>query len=229
MFFIYESRPNVTADAAAICVKSGNAVILRGGKEALSTNQALQSLTVGRGARRVGIASARRATCRDDRSRGGRPFFGDARIHRPRDSARRRSADSRVSPPRPRCRSSSISPATATSMSIAADLDMAERIVVNSKCQRPGRLQRGRVAARCTPTWPNVSAADRRHSGGRAASRCAATNGRGRSFPAAAPATEEDYRTEFLGPDPLGQRWSTRWTRRSSTSTGTARSTPTRS
>ncbi len=35
VFFIYESRPNVTADAAAICVKSGNAVILRGGKEAL--------------------------------------------------------------------------------------------------------------------------------------------------------------------------------------------------
>ena len=30
VFFIYESRPNVTADAAAICVKSGNAVILRG-------------------------------------------------------------------------------------------------------------------------------------------------------------------------------------------------------
>ncbi len=34
IFFIYESRPNVTADAAALCVKSGNAVILRGGKEA---------------------------------------------------------------------------------------------------------------------------------------------------------------------------------------------------
>src|SRR5690606_25157549 len=34
VFFIYESRPNVTADAAALCVKSGNAVILRGGKEA---------------------------------------------------------------------------------------------------------------------------------------------------------------------------------------------------
>jgi glutamate-5-semialdehyde dehydrogenase len=34
VFFIYESRPNVTVDAAAICVKSGNAVILRGGKEA---------------------------------------------------------------------------------------------------------------------------------------------------------------------------------------------------
>ena len=36
--FIYESRPNVTADAAGLCVKSGNAVILRGGREALESN-----------------------------------------------------------------------------------------------------------------------------------------------------------------------------------------------
>ena len=41
VFFIYESRPNVTPDAAAICIKSGNAVILRGGKEALHSNSAL--------------------------------------------------------------------------------------------------------------------------------------------------------------------------------------------
>lgn len=38
---IYESRPNVTADAAALCLKSGNATILRGGSEALRSNQAL--------------------------------------------------------------------------------------------------------------------------------------------------------------------------------------------
>ncbi len=36
---IYEARPNVTADAAALCLKSGNAAILRGGKEALASNQ----------------------------------------------------------------------------------------------------------------------------------------------------------------------------------------------
>jgi glutamate-5-semialdehyde dehydrogenase len=39
---IYESRPNVTADAAALCVKSGNAVILRGGKEAINSNLAIR-------------------------------------------------------------------------------------------------------------------------------------------------------------------------------------------
>ena len=41
VFFVYESRPNVTADAAAICLKSGNAVILRGGKEAAHSSRAI--------------------------------------------------------------------------------------------------------------------------------------------------------------------------------------------
>ena len=41
LFFIYESRPNVTSDAAALSFKSGNAIILRGGKEALNTNKIL--------------------------------------------------------------------------------------------------------------------------------------------------------------------------------------------
>jgi len=40
---IYESRPNVTADAAALCLKSGNATILRGGSEAANSNQAIAS------------------------------------------------------------------------------------------------------------------------------------------------------------------------------------------
>lgn len=52
VFFIYESRPNVTADAAALCLKSGNAVILRGGKEAARSSRALYDCM------RVGIRSA---------------------------------------------------------------------------------------------------------------------------------------------------------------------------
>lgn len=43
---IYESRPNVTADAAGLCFKSGNAVILRGGKEALRSNMAIATVMV---------------------------------------------------------------------------------------------------------------------------------------------------------------------------------------
>ncbi|PKO50385.1 MAG: gamma-glutamyl-phosphate reductase, partial [Betaproteobacteria bacterium HGW-Betaproteobacteria-20] len=41
---IYEARPNVTADAAGLCIKSGNAAILRGGSEAIHCNQALAKL-----------------------------------------------------------------------------------------------------------------------------------------------------------------------------------------
>lgn len=49
---VYESRPNVTADSAALCLKSGNAVILRGGKEAIHSNMAIA------GALREAVASA---------------------------------------------------------------------------------------------------------------------------------------------------------------------------
>ena len=49
---IYESRPNVTADAAALCLKSGNAAILRGGKEALHSNQAIAACV------RAGLSAA---------------------------------------------------------------------------------------------------------------------------------------------------------------------------
>ncbi len=41
---IYESRPNVTIDAAALCLKSGNAVILRGGSEAIDSNTLLAQI-----------------------------------------------------------------------------------------------------------------------------------------------------------------------------------------
>lgn len=41
---IYEARPNVTSDAAALCLKSGNAVILRGGKEAINSNSAIAQI-----------------------------------------------------------------------------------------------------------------------------------------------------------------------------------------
>lgn len=51
---IYESRPNVTADAAALCLKSGNAVILRGGSEAIHSNRAIAAC-VQRGLEQAGL------------------------------------------------------------------------------------------------------------------------------------------------------------------------------
>ena len=52
--FIYESRPNVTADAAGLCLKSGNAVLLRGGSEALDSNTAIVQV-LGKAVEKVGL------------------------------------------------------------------------------------------------------------------------------------------------------------------------------
>ena len=52
--FIYESRPNVTADAAGLCIKSGNAVILRGGSEAIESNAIIASV-LARGIEKAGV------------------------------------------------------------------------------------------------------------------------------------------------------------------------------
>ncbi len=51
---IYESRPNVTADAAALCLKSGNATVLRGGSEAFHSNQAIAAI-IQNGLEKVGL------------------------------------------------------------------------------------------------------------------------------------------------------------------------------
>jgi len=56
VLMIYESRPNVTSDAAALCVKSGNAVILRGGSESLRSNQ-LIAACLQRGLTKAGLPS----------------------------------------------------------------------------------------------------------------------------------------------------------------------------
>ncbi len=54
---IYEARPNVTADAAALCLKSGNACLLRGGKEALASKQAIVQ-AIGAGLAQAGLPAA---------------------------------------------------------------------------------------------------------------------------------------------------------------------------
>jgi glutamate-5-semialdehyde dehydrogenase len=52
--FIYESRPNVTADAAALCVKSGNACVLRGGREAIESNAVIAAI-LAKGLEKAGL------------------------------------------------------------------------------------------------------------------------------------------------------------------------------
>ena len=96
IFMIYESRPNVTVDAAALCVKSGNAVILRGGKEAIHSNRALHRVLADELAP-CGPSRARRTACPHDRPRGrrhllGLPEFIDLAIPRGGESLIRRVA-----------------------------------------------------------------------------------------------------------------------------------------
>ncbi|WP_419253936.1 glutamate-5-semialdehyde dehydrogenase [Caulobacter sp. ErkDOM-YI] len=73
---IYESRPNVTADAAALCVRSGNAVILRGGSECLASSLAIHAAIV-RGLKSAGLpASAVQAVGTADRAAVGHMLTG---------------------------------------------------------------------------------------------------------------------------------------------------------
>jgi glutamate-5-semialdehyde dehydrogenase len=73
---IYESRPNVTADAAALCVRSGNAVILRGGSECLTSSLAIHAAIV-RGLKAAGLpASAVQAVGTSDRAAVGHILSG---------------------------------------------------------------------------------------------------------------------------------------------------------
>jgi glutamate-5-semialdehyde dehydrogenase len=72
---IYESRPNVTADAASLCFKSGNATILRGGKEALNSNLLIAQTMIDAGKKNARAFSRTRDPSRaDDRPRGRSDF-----------------------------------------------------------------------------------------------------------------------------------------------------------
>jgi len=137
VFFIYESRPNVTVDAAALCVKSGNAVILRGGKEAIHSNQALHAV-LARAARECGLPreSAQLVTTTDREVVGellGMADMIDVTIPRGGKSLIRRVADEATMPV-----IKHFDGICHVYVDRAADLEMAERIVVDSKCQRPG-------------------------------------------------------------------------------------------
>jgi len=137
IFFLYESRPNVTVDAAALCVKSGNAVILRGGKEALHSNTALH-LLLSTSLERCGLpATAVQLVPTLDRDAVGHFLklheYIDLAIPRGGESLIRRVAAEATMPVLKH-----FSGNCHVYVDRLADLAMAERIVVNAKCQRPG-------------------------------------------------------------------------------------------
>ncbi|MDX1944360.1 MAG: glutamate-5-semialdehyde dehydrogenase [Pirellulaceae bacterium] len=200
VFFIYESRPNVTADAAAICLKSGNGVILRGGKEAAHSSRAIVELLRAAAAEHALPADALHLVETPDRAAVGHFLslsqYIDVAIPRGGESLIRRVAAEAKMPV--------IKHFTGNChvyVDRAADLAMAERVLINAKCQRMGvcnacesLLVHAEVAASFLPRVGTALA--ERGIEMRADERSRKLL----SIPGVKLATDEDYATEFLGP-----------------------------
>jgi len=134
---IYESRPNVTADSASLCLKSGNAVILRGGKEAIRSNLAISEQLSAALAEASLPETAIQVVETTEREAVGHLLKQDRFIDLiiPRggeELIRRVTEESRI-------------PVIKHYKGLChiyidedADFEMAEKIVINAKCQRPG-------------------------------------------------------------------------------------------
>lgn len=195
---IYESRPNVTVDAAILCLKSGNATILRGGKEAIHSNLAIATL-VRDSLEKAGLpADAVQVLETTDRQavthliqdaehvdvivpRGGRGLI------------ERISSDARVPVIK------HLDGNCATYIADDADLDMAVELVLNAKTRRYGvcnalesLLVHESVAATVLPRIAQSMAPFSVEIRG-----CEQTQA---ILPQAVAATEDDYYTEYLGP-----------------------------
>ena len=198
VFFIYESRPNVTADAAAICVKSGNAVILRGGKEALNSSQAIVDL-LAEAAEEVGLpADAVQLVSTTDRTAVGKFLamaeYIDLAIPRGGEGLIRRVAEEAKMPV--------IKHFTGNChvyVDAAAELAMAHDIVINSKCQRMGVCN----AAESLVVHADVAGEFLPAIGRALAEQGVEIRGDEQTcelIAGAKAAADEDYMTEFLGP-----------------------------
>ena len=133
---IYEARPNVTADAAALCLKSGNACILRGGKEAFRSNQAavrlMRRALVSAGLPEDCIALVQDTTRESASELMHMNEYVDVLI--PRGGASLiRAVASQASVPVIRTGEG----VCHVYVDATADLDMAARILYNAKCSRP--------------------------------------------------------------------------------------------
>lgn len=137
IFMIYESRPNVTVDAAALCVKSGNAAILRGGKEAIATNRALHRILADELAPAGLPADAVQLVATTDRAAVGAllalPEFIDLAIPRGGEGLIRRVAAEARMPVLKHYQGN-----CHVYIDARSDVEMGVRIIVNAKAQRPG-------------------------------------------------------------------------------------------
>lgn len=134
---IYESRPNVTADAAGLCLKSGNATILRGGSEAIHSNQAIAAC-IRYGLEQAGLPeTAVQVVQTTDRAAVGQlitmPDYVDVIVPRGgKGLIERISSEARVPVIK------HLDGICHVYIDGEADLDMAEEIAFNAKCHRYG-------------------------------------------------------------------------------------------
>jgi glutamate-5-semialdehyde dehydrogenase len=196
VFFIYESRPNVTLDAAGLCVKSGNAVILRGGKESLHSNTALHRVAADELVKCQLPEDAVQLVATPDRQAVGH-LLGmgdliDLTIPRGGKSLIERVVREATMPVLKH-----YDGVCHVYVDSEADLEMAEAILINAKCQRPGvcnaaesALVHASVAERFLPRI-GAALADRRVEI-RGCERTCTLIARAKR------ATEQDYRTEYL-------------------------------
>lgn len=188
---IYESRPNVTSDAAVLCAKTGNATILRGGSESIHSNVAIAS-ALQRGGLPPGsiqlIATTDREAVRHmaqmDRfidlivPRGGHALIEAVVSHARMPVIKHYHGVCIIYIDR------------------AADLDMAARILVNAKTQRPGVCN----AAETVLVHRDIAAAFWEKTGPLLAARSVEIRGDDttRALVDAAPAVDADWTTEYL-------------------------------
>ena len=193
---IYESRPDVTSDASGICLKSGNAVILRGGSDAINSNLAIGKVLseaavdsgIPEGAIQVVPITERSAAIELMKMRD----YVDVLIPRGGAGLIRAVIENAKVPV--------IETGTGNChvyVEEDADLEMAIKVVINAKCQRPGTcnaaeklLVHRKIASKFIPM---IVEALRKH--GVEVRGCEETR---KVVPDVIPATEEDWYTEYL-------------------------------
>ncbi|MBP7830450.1 MAG: glutamate-5-semialdehyde dehydrogenase [Kiritimatiellae bacterium] len=193
---IYESRPNVTADSAGLCIKTGNAVILRGGKEAVRSNAAIAAAMQEGGAKKGLPADAIQLVQTTDRDAVRELVQMEGRV----DLAIPRGGEGLIRAVAEQARVPVIKHYKGVChvyVDESADAEMALNIIENAKCQRPGVcnaiekvLVHEKIAAAFLPRMAERLAARKVELRGDAAARAI--------VPAMKQAVESDWTEEYL-------------------------------
>ncbi len=193
---IYEARPNVTVDAAGLCVKSGNAVILRGSSSAINSNMVLTRV-ISEAAEGAGLPEGSIQLIRDTGRESAKELM---RMHGLVDVLIPRGGAGLI---RTVVEESTV-PVIETGVGNChtyvdayADEEMALNIVINAKCQRPGvcnAMETLLIHEKIASTFLPRAAAELRERG----VELRASREARRYVPDAAEATEEDWYAEYL-------------------------------